>query len=184
MRHLAILLILLLVPSSVLAANRTVKVRGVIGLCGTSQCSIGELNPGYLFIPRTKIASQILNVCGEGDDCEIAGVVDKQDYFVSVSSVRLVDTNIEPSKDVIFRAAEWLFEIRDDDSINGVYIRYVDMVRLQKIIKKARPVWFAKIVVYGYKDKQPITIGPGDVFLVRRQGEWHFYGPSGFSVGN
>ena len=133
MRHLAILLTLLLVPSSVLAANRTVKVRGVIGLCGTSECGIGGLSPGYSFIPRTKIALRILTVCGEGDDCEVEGVVDGKGFFVAVHNVKCIDTDVEPSVDVITSAACWLYSLNCDENNGSFYVNYVDLTSIKKI---------------------------------------------------
>jgi len=81
----------------------------VIEFCGTDECGIGRLNPYYAFRPNSKISKKIFSKCVPGDDCEVTGVVDDTDFFVSVSRVRLIDIDIEPSAAVKKDAACWLY---------------------------------------------------------------------------
>ncbi|WP_173087128.1 hypothetical protein [Fundidesulfovibrio magnetotacticus] len=175
MRHATLLLLLLLVPSSGFAAKQTVKVRGVIGRCGTSECGIGGLSRGYSFVPHTKIANAILSVCGIETDCEIDGVVDDKYYFISVSNVRRVDVDIEPSTDVFIQASSWLFSLGQDNDTNRFSMWHVNMHKLSKYKNNVGiMVWCARMSVVGFRDKELVDIGPDEVYVFKQQGEWHF----------
>ncbi|MGD9662819.1 MAG: hypothetical protein AB7U63_16280, partial [Porticoccaceae bacterium] len=107
MRKVLLVAVVLVVALTAQAHARTVVVRGQVGY-GTLDCGVNSVNPSCcIFLTKSKVASMIFKTCKEGDECEIAGNIDKNGVILSVNNVRRIDINCEPSAEIIKNAACW-----------------------------------------------------------------------------
>jgi len=54
-------------------------------------------------------------------------------------------------------------------------VDYIDVVKIRKIRAGEKYVWRVKFIVYGVENFVHKKIGPGEVYLVKRQGAWHYF---------
>lgn len=175
MARLLLLIICVLIPSLALAKNRIVTARGVIDYCGTDDCSITKLNPGYGFRPYSEISNKIFSKCGLLDDCEITGIVNEHENFVFVSRVRKINTAIEPSADKIMDAAYYACSIQDKVTSGELYIDYVNAISVSPYIKNGRTVWIINFTIHCTDNYKHRIIGPSKVYLTQIDGKWHSF---------
>lgn len=170
-------LAIVLLPFTAPAANRTVTVRGPVGV-GTSDSGIDGLTPDGTFLTDSKIAKTIFAVCGFGDECEVKGEVNEHGVFQSISKVRKIDTEIEPSADVIKEKAGLIANIDHLIQNGTVSIESIEIKKTDKHIIGNETYWYFEfqlaIHVKGIRAK-PYQIGTYTMRLVKRDGFWALY---------
>ena len=151
MRQVLLVTVVLVVALAAQAYARVVVVRGQVGY-GTLDSGINSANPYCcIFLTKSKLARMIFKTCKEGDECEIAGNIDKNGVILSVHSIRKIDINCEPSAEIIKGAACWAVS-RDksycgiSDERTSVHVISFNQNKENNIIS-----WCVKFVVE-YKD--------------------------------
>lgn len=104
MRAFIVLVLLLAVVPAHAGKYRTITCRGKVGF-GTTDSGIYGLTNDCGWLTKSAIGSRIFKVCQVGDECEISGVVDENDWLVRVSRVSKIDIVSEPPTDIIKQAA-------------------------------------------------------------------------------
>lgn len=120
MRQVFLVAVVVVVALAAQACTRTVTVRGKIGV-GSLDSGIETPVSGCCgFLTDSDVAASIFSVCKFQDECEITGKIDSNDFFMSVSSMRKIDTNVEPSAVEIKEAACKSFGF-NEWSCNNIY---------------------------------------------------------------
>ena len=172
MRAFIILVLLLFVAPAHAGKYRAIICKGKVGF-GTTDSGIDGLTNDCGWLTKSAIGARIFKVCQVGDECEITGVVDENDWLVRVSRVRKVDVIYEPPVDIVRDAACLASPMRalcNDANCWSVKIDVLNVSRVasDKEIALAYRVNVSCDVVHGklvvYKDVS--------FRLCRTDGEW------------
>lgn len=160
------------------AENRTVTIRGVMGW-GSTDSAIDGLEPSCIFLSDSEIAREVISTCKHFDECEVIGTVDKNDILLSISSIRKIDTDIEPSVDIIKDAASWALSVRQQVKDDLLYINSLHISNFRSINTNGETLWSYEFKLYGiYKNTfTNKLIGSGSVQVVKQGDTWHYNRP-------
>lgn len=131
MRALIVLVLLLAVVPAHAEKYRTITCKGTVGF-GSTDSGIDGLTNDCGWLTKSAIGARIFKVCQIGDECEITGVVDENDWLVRLSRVRKVDIFVEPPADTIRNAAclaSPMITACDDANCWSVKINVLDISR-------------------------------------------------------
>ncbi len=171
-----IVLVLIVLVSSTVHAKNTVKTfRGVVDW-GTDDGSVGgDLSPVCLYKRRSTVENKILTTCDYHDECELVGLVDENDWLVSVYKIRKINTKIEPSTDVIKDAAFWAAGIQAEIRSGILHFRELYVLNFHSITRGKETVFVVDFKLEVYDDHTRKKLGKGRVSMVKRGDEWHYF---------
>jgi len=166
------LLLYLFFPVETFAEPYEIICRGVMNV-GTSDSGTNGMEPSCGFATNSDIGRKVLSVCGDLDECEIKGIIE-DDILISVSSVRNINTDIEPSVDVIKDAALWSLDIRDQTESGLLCIDSVHLSDFHSFTVYDETHWKFNFTIRGNKcgPDTPKELGSGTLTLVKRGQKW------------
>lgn len=175
MFRLFIIPLFVLIPAFAHTESRIAIIRGPI-LLGTETSGIDGLTPDGDFVNGTDVYRDILASCDVLKECEVTGVVDSDGWIQSVVSARTIDTNSEPSNDVIKEAACWALALSKPLKKKHLTIKSLEMHNYRSELVHGRTIWsFDYEMTVEERGKPSHRLGPGSVKLVKQGESWHYF---------
>jgi hypothetical protein len=150
-----------------------VTIRGIVHV-GTSDSAVTDLQPDCSFLTNSKVARKVFSTCNEFDECEITGNVNENNVLISVSKVRKIDTNKEPSVEAIKNGAYLVLSLQDDIKNNLLCVDDLIISNFHSFIENNETIWVYEFKLFGLTCWNPPSkeIGSGSVTIVKRNGAW------------
>lgn len=176
MFRLIFVLLILLSPAHSNSGTHEVTIRGIVRI-GSTDSGITDLNPDCGFLTNSDIAERIFTVCGFLDECEVHGTVDENDMLLSISRLRKIDTNIEPSVDIITDAAYWALGVKSKIQSRTLCTNPLQVSNIHSYIRNDELFWMYNFKLIGFEcgTYAPREIGSGSVSMVKRGDTWYYY---------
>jgi len=167
--------ILILFSFPALAENRIVTIRGVVDFPGTSDSSISGIGFCHFAI-QSEIADKIYSTCELQGDCELKGVVTEYNELLNIISIRKIDTNVEPSQEVIEDAALWGMSLQDKARDDKVYVHDFGISDFHEFYSDGEVFWKfnynSSVSYHGTFKRESIS---GTVSMVKRGEKWYYF---------
>jgi len=171
-----VLALIFLVAVPTCAEDRTVTMRGVVDW-GTSTSGIGGLGPYYGFATNSEVADEVFSVCNFLDNCEMTGTVNDKNVLTSLIKIRRIDTEKEPSVEIITEAAHWALSTTEALKNDQLCFESVHILNFHSTSNGAEAIFECDFKIVGSECGPyiPREIGTGTVRIVKRGDTWHYY---------